>query len=65
MEASCKKWPENGSDLNNDEYELPILKYDANQDKLVEQKGKPPKRRGRKNPNGRRKRAKNTIAIGI
>jgi hypothetical protein len=43
VEASHKKWPKNGSDLNNDEYELPILKYNANQDKLVEQKGKPPK----------------------
>jgi len=30
VEASHKKWPENESDPNDDEYELPILKYDAN-----------------------------------
>jgi hypothetical protein len=24
VEASCKKWPKNGSDQDNDEYELPI-----------------------------------------
>lgn len=42
MEASHKKWPKNGNDLDNDEYELLILKYDANQDKLVEQKGESP-----------------------
>ncbi len=30
VKASCKKWPENESDLDDDEYELPILKYDAN-----------------------------------
>jgi len=24
VEASCKKWLENESDLNDDEYELPI-----------------------------------------
>jgi hypothetical protein len=35
IKTSHKKWLENESDLNNDEYELPILKYDANQDKLV------------------------------
>jgi hypothetical protein len=34
--ASHKKWPKNESDLDDDEYELPILKYDANQDKLIE-----------------------------
>jgi hypothetical protein len=43
VEASRKKWPKNASDLGNDEYELPTLKYNANQDKLVEQKGKTPK----------------------
>jgi hypothetical protein len=37
VEASCKKWPKNESDPD-DKYELPILKYDANQDALVEQK---------------------------
>jgi hypothetical protein len=37
-----QKWPKNGSDQDNNEYELPILKYDANQDKLVERKGKTP-----------------------
>jgi hypothetical protein len=29
IEATCKKWPKNESDLDDDEYELPILKYDA------------------------------------
>jgi len=27
---SNKKWPKNESDLENNEYELPILKYDVN-----------------------------------
>jgi hypothetical protein len=36
VKESNKKWPENESDLKDDEYELPILKYDANQDALVE-----------------------------
>jgi hypothetical protein len=40
---SNKKWPKNESDLEDDEYELPILKYDANQDALVEQKEGTPK----------------------
>ncbi len=35
VETSHKKWPKNESDPNDDEYELLILKYDANQDKLV------------------------------
>jgi hypothetical protein len=35
IKNSHKKWLENESDPNNDEYELPILKYDANHDKLV------------------------------
>ncbi len=30
VEAACMKWLENGSDLDEDEYELPILKYDVN-----------------------------------
>jgi hypothetical protein len=30
VEASRKKWLENGSDPDDNEYELPILKYDAN-----------------------------------
>ncbi len=38
VEVSNKKWPKNESDPKNDEYELPISKYDANQDALVEQK---------------------------
>jgi hypothetical protein len=29
VEATCKKWPKNESDPNDDEYELLILKYDA------------------------------------
>ncbi len=37
---SNKKWPKNESDLEDNEYELPILKYDVNQDALVEQKEK-------------------------
>jgi hypothetical protein len=36
VEALHKKWLENESDLGNNEYELPILKYDVNQNKLVE-----------------------------
>jgi hypothetical protein len=36
VEASPKNWPENENDTNDDEYELFILKYDGNQDKLVE-----------------------------
>jgi len=38
VEVTCKKWLENESDLDDDEYELPILKYNANQEALVEQK---------------------------
>jgi hypothetical protein len=32
VEASHKKWLKNESDIDDDEYELPILKYVANQD---------------------------------
>jgi len=35
VEASCKKWLGNEIDLDDNEYELFILKYDVNQDKLV------------------------------
>jgi hypothetical protein len=35
VEASCNKWLENENDLDDDKYELPILKYDAKQDALV------------------------------
>jgi len=38
VEATHKKWLENENDLHDDKYELPILKYDANQEALVEQK---------------------------
>jgi hypothetical protein len=38
IEATHKKWLENENDLDDDKYELPILKYDANQEALVEQK---------------------------
>jgi hypothetical protein len=38
VEAAHKKWLENENDLDDDKYELPILKYDANQEALVEQK---------------------------
>jgi hypothetical protein len=30
VEASHKKWPKNGNDLDDNEYELLVLKYDAN-----------------------------------
>jgi hypothetical protein len=30
VEATHKKWPKNESDLDDNEYELPILKYEAN-----------------------------------
>ncbi len=43
MKVSCKKWPENGSDPNVNKHESSILKYNANQDELVEQKGETPK----------------------
>jgi hypothetical protein len=32
VEASLKKWLENESDIDDDEYELPIFKFYANQD---------------------------------
>jgi hypothetical protein len=48
VEASNKKWTENGSNPNDDEYELPTLKYNANQDKLTEQKEKPRRKRNNK-----------------
>jgi hypothetical protein len=35
IETSHKKWLENENDPNDNEYELLILKYDANRDKLV------------------------------
>jgi hypothetical protein len=36
VEVLNKKRPKNESDLKDDEYDLPILKYNANQDALVE-----------------------------
>jgi hypothetical protein len=30
VEAAHKKWPNNENDLDDDEYEVPILKYNAN-----------------------------------
>jgi hypothetical protein len=38
VEAACKKWLKNENDLGDDKYELPIKKYDANQEALIEQK---------------------------
>jgi len=38
VELSCKKWPKNENDKNDDACEVPIFKYDANQDALVEKK---------------------------
>jgi hypothetical protein len=32
IEASHKKWPNNESDPDDDKYELPLLKYDENQE---------------------------------
>jgi hypothetical protein len=34
VEATCKKWLENESGPNDDEYELLILNYNANQETL-------------------------------
>jgi hypothetical protein len=36
VEASCKKWLKNENDLDNNKYELFILKYNVNHDALVE-----------------------------
>jgi hypothetical protein len=30
VKIACKKWPRNENDLDDDEYELPLLKYDTN-----------------------------------
>jgi hypothetical protein len=38
IEASQKKWPKNANDPKDDEYELPVLKYDENKDALVVEK---------------------------
>jgi len=38
IEVSQKKWPKITCDLNYNEYELPILKYDANENALVAKK---------------------------
>lgn len=35
VEVAHKKWQKNENDLHDNEYELPILKYDANQEALV------------------------------
>ncbi len=37
VEAAHKKWLEDENDPDDDNYELPILKYDVNQEALVEQ----------------------------
>lgn len=36
VKVTCKKWLENENDPNDDEYELPILKYNVNQEAQVE-----------------------------
>ncbi len=46
-ELSCNKWPKNESDRYDDEYEVHILKYDANQYALAENKREPHWRRRR------------------
>jgi hypothetical protein len=47
VEVACKKWPKKESDPNDDKYELPILKYNANQEVLVEQtEGAPVEKEG-------------------
>jgi hypothetical protein len=38
VKATHKKWPKNENDLDDAEYELPIIKYDGNQEALVKQK---------------------------
>ncbi len=38
IEASWKKWPKNANDPKDNEYELLVLKYDANEDALVAKK---------------------------
>jgi len=42
VETAYQKWIKNENDPNYDEYELTILKYDANQEALVEQKKRTP-----------------------
>jgi hypothetical protein len=42
IEASWKKWPKNAIYPKDDKYELPIWKYDANEDAFVmEKEGNP------------------------
>jgi hypothetical protein len=36
VKVADKKWLENESDLDDDEYELSILKYDVNKEALLE-----------------------------
>jgi hypothetical protein len=36
VKVAHKKWLENESDLDDDEYELSILKYDVNKEALLE-----------------------------
>jgi hypothetical protein len=36
VKVSHKKWLENENDIDDDEYELPILKYNGNYNALVE-----------------------------
>ncbi len=38
IEASPKKWPKNVSDVEDDEYESLVLKYNANKDALIAEK---------------------------
>jgi hypothetical protein len=38
IETSQKKWPKNANGPEDDEYELPNLQYDANNDALVVEK---------------------------
>jgi hypothetical protein len=45
VEITCKKWPKNGSDPNDNEYELPILKYNVNQEALTNKQKEPQWRR--------------------
>jgi len=46
VKVAHKKWPKNESDLEDEEYELSILKYYANKEALVEHKKGTPMEEG-------------------
>lgn len=71
-ETSWKKWPKNASDLEDNEYELLGLKYDANEDALVakkkgnrvEEKSKKTKLSTLKSKYGKKQKAQRKIIVG-